>query len=67
MDSFIVRVYRRGGKKSRRIVGVVESVFDNSKLAFENVDDLWDILKRDSLQSSKDGKLSLNRAKNALD
>jgi hypothetical protein len=46
MDTYIIRVYRFQKDNPRHLVGMVESVKDNrrEKMAFTNVDDLWEIL-----------------------
>ena len=46
MDTYIIRVYRLQKDNPRNLVGMVESVRDNrrEKMAFTNVDDLWEIL-----------------------
>jgi hypothetical protein len=46
MDSYVVRIYRRGGKKSRILIGTAEVAGAERKLAFSNVEELWDILGR---------------------
>ena len=46
MDSYVVRIYRRGGKKSRILIGTAEVAGTERKLAFSNVEELWDILWR---------------------
>jgi len=46
MDSYIVRIYRRAGRKTRILVGTVEPAGTRRKMAFSNIDDLWEILRR---------------------
>ena len=46
MDSYIVRIYRRGGKKSRILVGTVEVAWGEGKMAFSDIEELWEILRR---------------------
>jgi hypothetical protein len=46
MDSYVVRIYRRGGKKSRILIGTVEAAGTGRKTAFSNIDELWEILRR---------------------
>ena len=46
MDSYVVRIYRRDGKKSRILIGTVEVAGAGRKMAFSNIDELWEILKR---------------------
>jgi hypothetical protein len=44
VQSYIVRIYRWGRKRSRRLVGVVEEAEGNGKRAFGSLDELWQIL-----------------------
>ncbi len=44
MESFIVRIYRREGKRSRHLLGTVETIGLTGKCAFTNSDELWEIL-----------------------
>jgi hypothetical protein len=46
LESFIVRIYRRESKKAGNLLGIVETMGLNEKLAFTNRDELWDILIR---------------------
>jgi hypothetical protein len=46
MDSYIIRIYRRAGKKSRILVGIVEGAGTRRKTAFSNIEELWEILMR---------------------
>jgi hypothetical protein len=46
MDSYVVRIYRRGGRKSRILIGTAEVAGAERKLAFSNIEELWDILGR---------------------
>jgi hypothetical protein len=46
MESYIVRIYRRGGRRSRILVGTAEAAGTGRKMAFSNVDELWEILRR---------------------
>ena len=44
MDSYVVRIYRRGGKKSRILIGTLEVAGAGRKMAFSNIEELWEIL-----------------------
>jgi hypothetical protein len=44
MQSYIVRIYRREGKKPERLLGVVEDPHGREKRAFTDYDELWEIL-----------------------
>ena len=46
MDSYIVRIYRRAGSKLRILVGTVEVAGTDRKMAFSNIEELWEILQR---------------------
>jgi hypothetical protein len=46
MESYVVRIYRRDGKKSRILIGTVEVAGTGRKLAFSNTEELWEILRR---------------------
>jgi len=46
MDSYVVRIYRRDGKKSRILIGTVEVPGTGGKMAFSNIEELWEILRR---------------------
>ena len=46
MDSYVVRIYRCAGAKSRILVGTVEAAGTGRKEAFSNIDELWEILRR---------------------
>lgn len=51
MDSYVIRIYRRGGKKSRILVGTVEAAGTGRKLAFSDIEELWEILKSRRVRS----------------
>jgi hypothetical protein len=46
MDSYIVRIYRRAGRKPRILIGTIEPAGTRRKIAFTNVEELWEILRR---------------------
>ena len=48
MDSYIVRVYRRGLGKGKEIAGLVERVGSNARKAFGTSDELWTFLAEPS-------------------
>jgi hypothetical protein len=45
MDSYIVRIYRRAGRKHRILIGIIETAGTRRKIAFTNIEDLWEILR----------------------
>ena len=44
MDSYVVRIYRRDGKKSRILIGTVEASGTDKRMGFSNIEELWEIL-----------------------
>jgi len=46
MESYVVRIYRRAGTRSRILVGTVEAAGTGRKTAFSNIEELWEILRR---------------------
>ena len=44
MNSYLVRIYRRGEDNPRMLVGIVEEIGKAEKRAFNNLDELWEIL-----------------------
>ena len=46
MDSYVVRIYRSDGKKSRILIGTVEAAGTGKRIAFSNIEELWEILRR---------------------
>ncbi len=54
MDNYIVRIYRREKDNPRLLVGLVEEVGVSGKKAFNTLDDLWEILNRQT--EDKKGK-----------
>lgn len=46
MDSYVVCIYRRDGKKSRILIGTVEAAGTDKRMGFSNIEELWEILRR---------------------
>ena len=46
MDSYVVRIYRREGEKSRILIGTVEAAGTDKRMGFSNIEELWEILRR---------------------
>ena len=46
VDSYVVRIYRRAGTKSRILVGTVEAAGAGRRMAFSNSEELWELLGR---------------------
>jgi hypothetical protein len=55
MESFIIRLYRFEKDNPRALVGIVEIVGKKGRMAFTNMDELWDILNS-SIGDEKEGK-----------
>lgn len=45
MDSYVVRIYRRPGGKSRILIGTVEVAGTEMKRGFSNIEELSEILR----------------------
>jgi hypothetical protein len=45
MESYVVRIYRRAGRQSRILIGTVEAAGTGRKMAFSNIEELWEILR----------------------
>ena len=56
MESYIVRIYRRGNNSLQTLVGIVEEVGASEKKAFSNFDELWYILNIDTKEPAKPRK-----------
>ena len=63
MDSYVIRIYRRGEDKADDVVGIVESVETGGKQAFKNMDELVRILSVPKRKSSPKGKKSKQNIK----
>jgi hypothetical protein len=46
MDSYVVRIYRCAGRKSRILIGTVEVAGTEKKQGISNIEELWEILQR---------------------
>jgi len=51
MNNYILRIYRLDRKKPHSLVGLVEEVGVKEKKAFTNLQDLWDILSHQKVNS----------------
>lgn len=56
MNSYLVRIYRRAENNPRMLVGVVEEIGKTEKRAFNNLDELWEILNPEKTGSDHPGK-----------
>jgi hypothetical protein len=45
-ESYVIRIYRRGGANRRALVGIVESAHSGWQKPFQSLDELADILNR---------------------
>ena len=55
LDTYVIRIYRRGTPISQKLLGVVEEIGVPGKKAFGSLDELWNIL------DSKEGKTRRSR------
>lgn len=62
MDSYIVRIYRRGQDDSGDLAGLVEMVGTNDRLSFRNFPELTSVLRRMLKQGGGDAVLKLQQA-----
>lgn len=44
LDSYIVRIYRRGVERGRELAGLVERIGNGKRQAFGNSEELWAFL-----------------------
>ena len=52
LESYIIRIYRWENNNPQSLVGVVEGVGAEGRMAFKNLEELWDIL---NFKNSKEG------------
>jgi hypothetical protein len=67
MNSYLVRIYRRGEDNPRLLVGVVEEAGLNGKKAFNNIYELWEILnpvERENPQKKRNKEKNISKTKN---
>ena len=53
MESYIVRIYRRGNNSLQTLVGIVEEVGASEKKAFVSLDELWCLLNAGTKEPAK--------------
>ncbi len=61
VDNYIVRIYRREKDNPRLLVGLIEEVGVSGKKAFNNLDDLWEILNRQKKGTTENQKYQSKR------
>ena len=44
LDSYIIRIYRRGVERGRELAGLVERIGNGKRRAFGNSEELWTFL-----------------------
>ena len=44
LDSYIIRIYRRGVERGRELAGLVERIGNGKRQAFGNSEELWTFL-----------------------
>jgi hypothetical protein len=58
MESYVIRIYRRGGDNTDDVVGIIESVETGIKQAFKNMNELVRLLSVPKRKSSPKRKKS---------
>jgi len=60
LDSYIIRIYRRGVERGRELAGLVERIGNGKRQAFGNSEELWAFLtdRQPSRRSGVRGKQS---------
>ncbi len=53
MDIYVVRIYRRPGRKARILIGTVEAAGTQTRMAFSSSEELWEILRRRKRQGGR--------------
>ncbi len=56
VNSYIIRIYRRGRGQPCVLVGIVEEVGEAKQRAFTNFHELWEILSRKNVERVHHGK-----------
>jgi hypothetical protein len=58
LDSYIIRIYRRGAERGRELAGLIERIGNGKRLAFGNSEELWAFLtgRQPSRKSGVRGK-----------
>jgi len=62
LDSYIIRIYRRGVERGRELAGLVERIGNGKRQAFGNSEELWAFLtdrqpsRRSGARSKQSGK-----------
>ena len=54
LDSYIIRIYRRGVERGRELAGLAERIGNGKRQAFSTSEELWAFLK-DRLPSRRSG------------
>jgi len=66
MESYIIRIYHRDRKDTKKVAGVVEEIGGEGKKGFLGPDSLWKILSTPWREAGPDRK-TLRRGKSPLD
>ena len=66
MESYIIRIYHRDRKDTKKMAGVVEEIGGEGKKGFLGPDSLWEILATPWREVGPDRK-TLRRGKTSLD
>ncbi len=65
MESYIVRIYRRGQNDSGDLAGLVEMVGTSDRLSFRNFSELTSVLRRMLRQGGNDAVVKLQQQADA--
>ena len=65
MESYIVRVYHRGGRDPGKLVGVVEKVGVEGRLPFTTPDELWQLMTSRKRRERSTARNSARRAQDS--
>jgi len=60
VNTYIVRIYRRTGRKASNILGTMEKAGESEKKAFTTCDELWGILNPVKERGKKSNKTQSN-------
>jgi hypothetical protein len=70
MNSYLVRIYRKAENNPRVLVGVTEEVGVKEKKAFNNLNELWEILnptRKEQNQPTRNKKGKHNRTNDRME
>ena len=53
MDSYVIRIYRRTKDDTKSLIGIVEHIGVEGRMAFHNIEELWTILNLESCNTQE--------------